>query len=80
MDTEQEKTTIVLLDGTLKLRIFYDEQDEAFDDDICLCFAEDAPEDERLFRADETSFYVTPEQAALIVLELNRAIEAYRHR
>lgn len=71
-------SSITLLDGSLKLSIYYDETDKEFDDDICLCFEEDCPEEEKLFKADEISIYITPEQAALIVLELNRAMLAYR--
>ncbi len=71
-------STITLLDGSLKLSIFYEESDKEFDDDICLCFEEDCPEEEKLFKADEVSIYITPEQAALIVLELNRAMQTYR--
>lgn len=69
---------ITLLDGSLKLSIFFEESDRDYEDDICLCFQEDCPEDEKLFKADEVSMYITPEQAALIALELNRAMEAYR--
>jgi hypothetical protein len=71
-------SAITLLDGSLKLTIFYEETDRQFDDDICLCFEEDCPEDEKIFKADEVSIYLTPEQAALIVLELSRAMHAYR--
>jgi hypothetical protein len=60
------------------LNIYYDPSDQEFEDDICLCFVEDCPEDEKLFKADETSMYVTPEQVALMILELNRALEATR--
>jgi hypothetical protein len=70
--------SINLLDGSLKLTIYYEESDREFDDDICLCFIEDCPEDEKVFKADEVSIYVTPEEAALIILDLNRALEAYR--
>lgn len=69
---------ISLLDGSLILNIYYDESDKEFDDDICLCFTEDCPEDEKIFKADETSIYLTPEEAALIILELTRAMDAYR--
>lgn len=71
-------TTIILLDGTLKLSISFEENDREFDDDICLRFEEDCPEDEKLFKFDDVSFYITPEQAALMALELNRAMQAYR--
>lgn len=71
-------SAITLLDGSLTLNIFYEVSDREFEDDICLCFTEDCPEDEKVFKADETSIFLTPEEAALIVLELNRAIAAYR--
>ncbi|HNS39222.1 MAG: hypothetical protein LC131_09410 [Anaerolineae bacterium] len=69
---------ITLLDGSLKLSIFQEESDSEFEDNICLCFMEDCPEDEKIFKVDETSIYLTPEQAALIVLELNRVLGLYR--
>ncbi len=69
---------ITLLDGSLRLTIYHDEADREYEDNICLCLVEDCPEDERLLRADEVSIYLTPEQAALIVLELNRALDAAR--
>ena len=71
-------SAITLLDGSLKLSIYYDTMDKEFDDDICLCFQEDCPEDEKVLGADEVSIYITPEQAALVALALNRAIEAHR--
>lgn len=72
-------SAITLLDGSLKLSIYYDKMDKEFDDDICLCFQEDCPEDEKVLGADEVSIYITPEQAALIALALSRAIEAHRN-
>ena len=73
-------SAISLLDDSLKLKIYYDETDSDFEDDICLCFEEDCPDEERLLRADEVSIYITPEQAALIILGLSRAVEAARQR
>ncbi len=37
-----------------------------------------APEDEKVLGANEVNIYITPEQAALIVLALNRAMEAHK--
>lgn len=71
-------SAITLLDNSLKLTIYFDDDDSEFDDNICLHFQEDCPEAERLFRIEDTSFYITAEQAALIVLELGRALEAAR--
>lgn len=70
--------TLSLLDGSLRLTVYYDQSDVSFEDDICFCFVEDSVEDERLFRADEVSIYLTPEQAALLILEINRALESSR--
>lgn len=70
--------TISLLDGALKLDIYYEQSDRDFEDDICICFVEDCPDEEKLFRADEVSVYITPREAGLLVLELNRAMEAFR--
>lgn len=70
--------TIALLDGTLKVTVYVEERDRQFEDDICLCFVEDCPDDEKVFRADETSIYLTPQQAALLVLELSRVLEQHR--
>jgi len=71
-------SAITLLDGSLKLAVYYDEVDVGFDDSICLCFQEDCPEEEKIFKADETSIYLTPEQVALLILELNRTLDTYR--
>ena len=71
-------SAITLLDNSLKLTIYFDDNDSEYEDNICLHFQEDCPEAERLFRIEDTSFYVTAEQAALIVLQLNRALEAAR--
>ena len=71
-------STITLLDGTLKLKVFRDQRDASYEDNICLCFLEDSSEEEMLFRVDETSIFLTPKQAALLVLELNRVLEEYR--
>jgi hypothetical protein len=67
---------IYMIDGSLKLSIYHEVVDSAFDDDICLRFQEDCPEDEKLFKADEICIYLTPEEAALVVLEINRALDA----
>ncbi len=69
---------ITLFDGSLRLSIFFEEPDGDYEDNICLCFREDCPEDEKLFKADEVRMYITPEQAALIILELHRTLGTYR--
>jgi len=70
--------SISLLDGALQIDIYFDESDREFDDDICIQIVEDCPEDERVFKFDETNLYITPDQAGLLMLALQRAMDAYR--
>ena len=70
--------SVSLLDNSLKVGIYFEESDRDFDDDICISFSEDCPPEEKLFRADETHIYVTPDQACLLLLALQRAMENYR--
>lgn len=70
--------SVSLLDNSLNVRIFYEESDRDFEDDICISFHEDCPPEEKLFRVDETHIYITPDQACLLLLALQRAMENYR--
>jgi len=70
--------TLSLLDNSLKVGIYFEETDREFDDDICISFSEDCPAEEKIFRADETNIYVTPDQACLLILALQRAMEKHR--
>ena len=67
--------SILLVDGGLKVKIFYDESDREFDDDICIQIIEDCPEDERVLKFDETNLFITPDQACLLILALQRAMD-----
>ena len=66
--------TISLLDGSLKLDVFYDCRDSQFEDHICLKIVEDCPEEEKIFYAGETNIYLTVEQAEQISNALLNAI------
>ena len=70
--------SISLLENSLQVDIYFEESDRDFEDDICISFIEDCPAEEKIFRADETNIYVTPDQACLLVLALQRAMENYR--
>ncbi len=70
--------SISLLDDSLTVRIFFDESDRDFADDICIRLTEVCPKDERLFEFEETNIYITPDQASLLVLALQRALDDYR--
>lgn len=70
--------SVLLLDNSLKVDIYFEESDREYEDDICISFSEDCPEDEKIFRVDETNIYITPDQACLLLLALQRAMEHYR--
>lgn len=63
---------IYLLDNSLKIEIYYDETDIEYNDNICLSIVEECPVEEKLFYADETNIYLTPEEAC----ELSRLLQA----
>lgn len=65
--------SIHLLENTLKVNIYYDEKDCSYDDNICVSIVEDCPDEEKIFRADETNVYLTPEQAIQIIQALTAA-------
>lgn len=69
---------IVLLDGTMKVEVFFDDSDNEFDDNICLSFVEDCPDDEKVFWAGETNLYLTPQQACQLAEALQRAVRQGR--
>ncbi len=70
--------SISLLDDSLKVKVYFEESDRDFEDDICISFLEDCPEDEKIFRADETNIFITPDQAGLLIMALQRAMGQYR--
>lgn len=67
--------TISLLDGSLKIDVFYDCKDRQFEDHICIKVVEDCPEEEKIFYAGETNIYLTPEQARQISNALLKAVD-----
>jgi hypothetical protein len=67
--------SISLLDGSLKVDVFYDCKDSQFEDHICLKIIENCPEEEKIFYAGETNIYLTQEQASQISSALLKAVE-----
>jgi hypothetical protein len=55
--------TIYLLDGTLQIDIFFECEDQDFDDNICISIIERCPPNERLLRAGQTNIFLTSQQA-----------------
>ena len=54
---------IELLNGSLKIDIFFDKNDKEYDDNICMCLKEYGPEDEKILYANETDLFITIEEA-----------------
>ncbi|HZW03130.1 MAG TPA: hypothetical protein VFF68_04340 [Anaerolineaceae bacterium] len=66
---------IFLVDETLRIEVRYEPEDEDLRDNICLCILEDCPDEERLFRAEETNIYLTARQARELAEALLNAAE-----
>ncbi len=66
---------ILLLDGSLRVKIYYDEDDSTFEDNICVCLEEDCPEEERILRADEVRISLTPLEARRLARALDAAAD-----
>ena len=64
---------IWLLDESLRVRIFYDCNDCNYEDNVCISLYESCPPDEKVFKADETNLFLTPEQANQLALALIHA-------
>jgi len=75
----EETMSISLLEGSLQLDVFFDKGDQEFEDNICLCFKEDCPEEEKILYAGETNIYITPEQARELAAQLLDAAEKSSH-
>ncbi len=54
---------LLLLDTSLQVEVAYDAEQRDDADTVCLTFAEHCPTDERIFKADETRIFLTPDQA-----------------
>ena len=52
-----------LVDDTLRIKAFFEPTDRDLHDNICLSVYESCPEDEKIFRNDETNLYLTSAQA-----------------
>ena len=64
-----------LLNGSLKIEVYFDDSDKDYDDNICVCLKECGPEDERILYADETNLFITADEARKLAAMLNAAAE-----
>lgn len=66
---------IYILDDSLSVDVYHECSDEEFRDNICLSITESCPQEERIFRYEETNIYLTPEQARSLAMALLAAVE-----
>jgi hypothetical protein len=66
---------ILLLDDSLQLEIFFSKEDCDLDDNICVVFNETCPEDEKVFKHEESHLFLTRQQAREIIAALGAAIQ-----
>jgi hypothetical protein len=67
---------IYLLDDSLSIDIFYECEDSSFSDCVCISIMESCPENEKLFKADETNIFITPKEARRLAEALLAAAES----
>ena len=70
---------IYLIDDTLSVEVYYDQNDCEYQDNICFSILEDCPDEEKVFRAGQTYLYLTREQARLLGRALLDAAEESCH-
>jgi hypothetical protein len=71
--------SLQLLDNTLHVNIFFEASDGDLADNICLCVRETCPDDERLFRAEETHIFLTAQEALALADALRQAASSSPH-
>lgn len=70
---------IDLLNGSLKIEIFFDKKDKEYEDNICICLREFGPEDEKILYAGETNLFINAEEARKIAEMLTTAADHSSH-
>ncbi len=70
---------IKLLNGSLKIEIFFEKIDKEYEDNICVCVREYGPEDEKILYAGETNIFINDEQARELAEMLTTAADHSSH-
>lgn len=70
---------IKLLNGSLKIEIFFEKIDKEYEDNICVCLREYGPEDEKILYAGETNIFINAEQARELAEMLTAAADHSSH-
>ncbi len=70
---------IKLLNGSLKIEIFFEKIDKEYEDNICVCLREFGPGDEKILYASETNIFINAEQARELAEMLISAADHSSH-
>jgi len=70
---------IKLLNGSLKIEIYFDKKDKEYNDNICVCVHEYGPGDEKILYAGETNVFINTEQARELAEMLTTAADHSSH-
>jgi hypothetical protein len=70
---------IKLLNGSLKIEIYFDKKDREYEDNICVCVREYGPDDEKILYAGETNIFINAEQARELAAMLTSAADHSSH-
>jgi hypothetical protein len=70
---------IELLNGSLKIEVFFDQTDKEYEDNICICVQETGPEDEKILYAGETDIFINAEEARKLAAMLSQAADESSH-
>lgn len=70
---------IELLNGSLKIDVFFDPRDKEYEDNICVCLREFGPEDEKILYAGETNIFISTEEARALAEMLMSAADNSAH-
>ena len=68
-----------MINGSLKIEVFFDPKDKEYEDNICICVRECGPEDEKILYASETNLFINAEQARALAELLTTAADHSSH-
>ena len=70
---------IELLNGSLKIDVFFEKNDKEYEDNICVCVREFGPEDEKILYAGETNIFINTGQARQLAEMFAKAADHSSH-
>ncbi len=71
----------IKIDNNISIKVTFDvfDREEGYEDDIRFAISETGPQEFRIFKADTTSFLLTPDQAEKLAIALQQAVQKSRN-